>query len=364
MPKYELRKLRQNDPNSRFYIFWTKDRRSKRESTGETEEGAAQTYLAHWILDRGDERPSIAGNAARIADLWSLYFDKHVRAKAASVATAEYCWRNLEPHFGPLLAAAIDQDIVDDYVAKREAGKIGRASGGPTMRRELAALRACLNWCASPKRRVLDPGLVPHFDLPASGEARDRWLKHEEINMLMDAAERARRGDRLSREERFMRIALETAARKEAILQLTWDRVDFETGVIHLEVPGRQRTKKRRADVPISSALRPVLERAYAERTNNAVLDHGGDVWRSVQKIAAAAGFGGEKTERGNVRATGVSPNVFRHTAATHMARRGVPLWLIAKVLGNSIVMVEKVYAKHSPSDLRAAVDAISVPAQ
>jgi integrase len=49
-----------------------------------------------------------------------------------------------------------------------------------------------------------------------------------------------------------------------------------------------------------------------------------------------------------------------RHTAATHMARRGVPLFIIAKALGNSLQMVEKVYSHHSPDDLRAAVEAIS----
>jgi hypothetical protein len=42
------------------------------------------------------------------------------------------------------------------------------------------------------------------------------------------------------------------------------------------------------------------------------------------------------------------------------MARRGVPLYDIAGVLGNTIAMVERVYAKHSPDRLRAAVNSIS----
>jgi integrase len=71
-------------------------------------------------------------------------------------------------------------------------------------------------------------------------------------------------------------------------------------------------------------------------------------VWRIVRDIATAAGV------------SGVSPHVLRHTAATHMARRGVPLWTIAKVLANTLAMVERVYAKHSPDDLRVAVGMIS----
>ena len=153
-------------------------------------------------------------------------------------------------------------------------------------------------------------------------------------------------------------MALETAGRKQALLDLTWDRVDFETGVIHLALPGLKQTKKRRASVPISAALRPVLERAYAEREGDLVLDHGGDVWAAVQSVVRRAGLAPAAARA--AKATGISPHVFRHTAATHMARRGVPLWLIAKVLGNSLAVVERSYAKHAPDDLRGAVDVIS----
>ena len=196
---------------------------------------------------------------------------------------------------------------------------------------------------------------VPGFGLPADSEPRDRWLRRDEIDRLLAAAQSE---GRMSRVERFLWLALETAGRKQALLDLTWDRVDFETGVIHLALPGLKQTKKRRASVPISAALRPVLERAYTEREGDLVLDHGGDVWTAVQSVVRRAGLA-PATARA-AKATGVSPHVFRHTAATHMARRGVPLWLIAKVLGNSLTVVERSYAKHAPDDLRGAVDMIS----
>lgn len=43
--------------------------------------------------------------------------------------------------------------------------------------------------------------------------------------------------------------------------------------------------------------------------------------YNPILRIAKAAGV------------AGVTPNVLRHTAATHMACAGVPLWKIAKVL-------------------------------
>ena len=42
------------------------------------------------------------------------------------------------------------------------------------------------------------------------------------------------------------------------------------------------------------------------------------------------------------------------------MARRGVSLFLISKILGNTIAVVERTYAKYSPGDLQKAVDLIT----
>lgn len=331
--------------NGTYYVHWTDGRRSKRVSTRTKDLAAAKVFLAQWLLME-KEQPA-PGAVFTVADLWALYNGKHIERNVASPETADFSWKNLEPHFGKLTLAEVTQDVVEKYEEKRKSGKIGRKSVSSTVRRELIALRACFNWCAEPKRRIIDPKTLPVFDLPEDGEPRDRWLRLEEIQRLHKAAVELRRGDRLSRGERFLWLALETAARKEAILQLTWDRVDFETGVIHYDVPGRKQTKKRRAAPPISSGLRAVLERAYEERRGDLVMDNGAEVWRLIKNIADRA------------KVADVSPHVLRHTAATHMARNGVPLYHIAGVLGNSLAMVEKVYAKHAPEALRAAVNNI-----
>lgn len=337
--------LRQAD-NGRFYAFWTEGRRSKRESMGTREEGEARKRFAQWLLvekDPGDESANLT-----CGDLWTVYEAKHVETKTAAPATLKFSWKNLQQHFGALPIGAVTQDVVERYERARYSGRTGRKSKPSTVRRELNALRGCFGWCADPKRAIITKAQIPAFSLPEEGEARDRWLSLPEIQRLLRAAGELRRGDRLSRGERFLWLALETAARKSAICELTWDRVDFETGIIHYDVPGRRRTKKRRASVPISKALRPVLERAHAERTGVYVLDNKAEVWKLVSAIARHAGV------------VGVSPHVLRHTAATHMARRGIPLYAVSGVLGNTVALVERVYAKHTPDALREAVEMIS----
>ena len=337
--------------NGRFYAVWSENRRSKRKSMGTADRAAAEQRFARWLLTRNDA-PKAPARAYTVADVWAVY-----TARKGETPTARFSWSNLAPHFGRLAVEAINQDVVDAYVALRAAGKIGRPAKAATCRRELAMLVAALNFCTRRPNALYPAAALEPLILPADSKPRDRWLAMAEMQRLLDAAARSRRGERLSRGERFLWLALETAARKQAILDLTWARVDFTIGVIHYDDPDRARTKKRRASVPISAALRPVLERAYAERTGDLVLDTKAEVWAAVQSIAAEAGFGARD---GKSAATGVSPHVLRHTAATHMARNGVPLWTVAQVLGNSMAVVEKTYAKWCPTEPERNVNLIS----
>lgn len=347
-------RLRKAD-NNFYYAVWSDARRSRRKSMGTQDLAVAEQRFAQWLLIR-NEAPSDPGRVYTVADIWAVYEDR----KGGS-DTARFSWKNLEPHFGPLSIEAVDQGAVDTYVALRKAGRIGRPAQPSTCRRELALLVAALNFCAKPPRSLYAAAVLQPLTLPPGGAPRDRWLTIDEMQRLFAAATRLRRGDRLSRGERFLWLALETAARKAAILDLTWDRVDLTIGVIHYDVPGRQKTKKRRTSVPISSALRPVLERAYAERTGDLVMDSKAEVWATIQSIAIEAGFGGTRGVNGSKpTATGISPHVMRHTAATHMARNGVPLWTIAKILGNTMAVVEQTYAKWAPSEPERNVDLIS----
>lgn len=364
-PTRGLPTLKRGD-NGYFYAHWSDGRRSKRQSLGLKDEAKALSRFAQWILNEGWQKadaPAGAGSFT-IADLWGVYDEKHVQTVAvvaAGKATIGYAWKNLQLHFGHLSVEQFNQDQVNSYERARAAGRIGRKARSITIRREIATLIAALNFCANPPRRLIAKASIETIRLPDAGQPRDRWLRMEEMQRLLKAAAEMRRGDRLSRGERFLWLGLETAARKEAILDLTWDRVDFETGVIHYDVPGRRTTKKRRASVSISTSLRPVLERAYREREGDLVMDNKAAIWAMVQFIAVRAGFSTQTVAKGKKpKATSISPHVLRHTAATHMARRGVPLWIIAKILGNTLVMVEKVYAKWVPDNPAGTVDMIS----
>lgn len=350
MPAYTLR---QHD-NGIWYIHWTEGRRSKRESTGAKEKVAAQIYLGEWLKGEAADKGSAA--VYTVADLWDLYFERHVEKNNVDTRSSETCWRNLKVHFGDLTLPEVTQrgadgvDKVEEYILKRQDGEIGdRPAATGTIRGELARMMAAIRWHADPKRKTISPVDVPVFEMPPPSPPRDRWLRADEIQRLMASAASWSSDGRLSRVERFLWLALETGARRQAILQLTWNRVDFDINVIDYRVPGRKVTKKRRVVVPISKTLRPILLRAYEERTSDMVCDNEShSIWRAIKGVAKRA------------EVADVSPHVLRHTAATHMLRNGVPIWTVAGILGDTVQTVEKTYGHHVPDGLAHGVEMIS----
>lgn len=331
--------LRKSD-NGVWYVHWTDGRRSKRVSTRTADLAAAKKFLGIWLLMEAENPPDMM----RCGDIWRFYVEQHVDKHVLWPEAHKDSWTHLASTFNDLLPAEVTQAIVDGYVKKRT-----KVAANSTVWKELRVLKTSWNYAVK-QRRIASTALPVEFRAPPAPMPRERWLRPEEVARLLEAARTLYGGERLSKVERFIWLAIETAGRRDALEKLTWAQVDFETRVIHLNPAGRRQTSKRRASVPISDALLPILRRAYAERTGEWVLDDARHCVWGIDRAARLAGVGG------------VTPHVFRHTAATWMARRGVPLWQIAGVLGNTVAVVERVYAKHCPDGLAGAVNSISGP--
>lgn len=322
--------------------------------------GRTYTKKLMEALDRLVRETEGEPRTPNIGEVWSVYARDHVPALAETGRQmVRYSWHNLEGPFAALRPDEVTQKVVNEYAAARRAGKIGMASKDITIRRELSYLFAALRFAARSKLISFDD--INAVELPRVPLTAKRYLTIEEIQKLLDAAASMRRGNRLSRLERYIWLALETAARKTAILRLTWDRVDMEAGSVDFREPGQIVTKKRRAVVPISEALRPVLERASLEKKGRFVMDSTTDgIWASMQ-LAWAKAFGGAPTPRGMCPSgNGIGPHSLRHTAATLMARNDVSLFNVAGVLGNSVQVTERTYAHHARANPGDTTDKIS----
>lgn len=314
----------------KYAAIWRDDKGTQRNSLGleasPANREAAETAFQEWLADlRRSSRPEGLITVGKCLD---GYFDSHPGVIKRSV---------IRKHFGAMLPHHIDSEVCKDFTAKRL--KAGRSPS--TINSDLGILRTALLWAKNEKWIVE----APEIERPAPNAPRDRWLTPAEANRLIAAA-------RAPHVRLFIVLALHTTARAGALLGLTWDRVSFDLNRIDFNEPGRPKTRKRRAVVRMSPELRQALLHAREARLSDFVIEYGGKAVSSVKN-----GFG---KAAGRAKLDDVTPHTLRHTAATWMAQRGVALWEIAGMLGNSVRMVETVYAKHHPDFQSKATAAIS----
>ena len=309
-------------------VWWDSGKRHRR-SLGKG------TYIeAQQAFDTFRRLQAEAAPPRTVGDLWSLY--RATLDGRPAHTTMGHEWKSVSAHFADKVVSTITEDDCRAYAAHRAAQ--GRKSG--TVWTELSRVRAVLSWAV--KKGLIEK--APHIWRPEPGKPRDKAMTRAQVEKFVAACE-------FPHIRMFAILAITTAGRAEALLSLTWDRVDFERGLIHLD-DGDNRRRKGRASVPMTRWARGALAEAHERRLCAHVIEWAGRPVASVKKgIAAVAKSAGMPW---------ITPHVFRHSAARLMAEAGVPMSEIAAYLGHSDSRItERVYAKYSPSYLRGASEAL-----
>ncbi|MDT7934975.1 MAG: hypothetical protein RQ833_10280 [Sphingomonadaceae bacterium] len=335
------------------------------------------TLIADWLQARetapligrrGDRRPVALNRYADAVRHWLRFFEADRRRLGGGAHSVD--------DLG-------DPDLIDRYIAFRsaEAGQGGRSVSPHTIDREIAAVRAAVNWGWRKRRLTSAPYIagVPHKPRP-----HRRALLPREVAQLLEAA-RAR--PEWHHVHLYAMIALSTLARSQAILEAEHDQV--VDGVWYGDrgdVPGatattlrtRVESSKRRGYAPLCPTLAPWLEgrrgkivRWTVTGTRNAarartrgiapgtpVTRETHSIKRSWAAVMIAAGLvqrdrAGHPLMRPVVDRNGVQrvsadgtplavplplgpPNILRHTAETELHRRGVPESQIEAAAGHA----------------------------
>jgi integrase len=284
--------------------------------------------------------PAVYSELARpkgklVAELW----DAFTRAKAGRVITVSmvHTWKSLKNRFG---STAGDSITVEDCRAHiEERRKAGIKDG--TIRTQLGHLRMVLNW--SVKEGLLER--ASYIERPPAPKPKEAHLTREQARALIDATD-------FAHVRLYVILALGTGARNAALLDLTWDRCDFERDLIDLRNPNITTPHKGRAIVPINRTVKAALLESKAGALSEYVIEWAGKKVASVKRgLKASARRAGIKH---------ISPHMLRHSAAVHMAEAGIPMEEIAQFLGHSDVNVtRRVYARFSPTYLKEAARAL-----
>lgn len=333
MPNYRLDRPTINGRQSAvWFVVWSENRRSHRLSTRTTDLIEAKRFLQRYgaIQAAPPERFTVS-------DLADAYLKtKQDDPRIAYPKAIANSLKHIKAHFGGLPPSMVSRATVRGYVSQRR--KLVEDS---TIDKELRFLRQALKFGVAEGWMTVEPKI----ETPGPGAARERFLTRAEFAALYFQASPLHL--RL-----FLALAISTAQRGKHILALTWDRVDFDAGMIRY-AKASPTSKKRTAQIPMNRPLRSALEKAFAGRGKSGrVIEWNGRPVKSVRKAyeRAARRAGLEDAHRHDL----------RRTAASWAVQDGRSFEEVATMLGDTVETTRKHYAVFSPTYLRGVVDSIS----
>jgi integrase len=130
--------------------------------------------------------------------------------------------------------------------------------------------------------------------------------------------------------------------------------VDLDHGIFYRLAVGRRATNKRQTPAPVPNRLLSHMRR-WVRR--GVVTSHFVE-WQGTPVKSVKTAFN-RAVKLAGLRER-VTPHTLRHTAATWLMQRGVPIWQAAGYLGMSAEVLERTYGHHHPDYMRGAAQAIT----
>ena len=359
--------------NSGASLEWRADRgvweiieyqrgKRRRRSTSTADRLEASEILARYLLDT-KHVGCIAPSERRIDDSLNDYL-LSFEQKSSSAETAAYNARVLLRFW----SGKTVEDITKKSCADYERFVHGKSPS--TIRRELTTLTAALN-LDKREKRLTD---VPFVWKPAEGPPKDTWLTRREAALLLWFARKGTGRDYLPF---AILLLLYASPRKATALGLRWPQVDLERRRIDFNMPGAERTRKRRAVIAIPGRLHGFLARRRLRgMADGYVIHRKGKALGDIKKgVAGAAERAARYCDSRAMKSTGaeahnwkesattlrkVTPHVLRHTCITWLAQARVPIEVTAAYAGHaSSRTTQRVYIHHSPDYMAEVTKAL-----
>ncbi len=215
-----------------------------------------QRYEAAMFVERG----------AKLGDLAEQYFADR-RKEGKNVAGVLNSWKTLKATFEHLSPEDLNKPekvegeirtICHRYARERQLAGRSRE----TIHHELNCLRTIINWAAKPTRKLI-PAQMGIWVPPRGHPRRNELSPLQFVKLLQEC--------RTPHLRLFVLLAIFTAQRRTAILELTWDRVDFAKRTIDFRIDDDNTRnildtggKKGRSFVDMPDTLSTIMHEAYA----------------------------------------------------------------------------------------------------
>lgn len=271
-------------------------------------------------------------------------------------STDRYCIGRLTEFFSGTTLNDLSRKDIDAFKRwRRTCQWNGNPVSFSTIRRNLATFSSALNyarreWCWDIPNPV-------EGAKPKESKHRVRWLAPEEAHRLIAAAKMNNRAKWLPD---FIELSLNTGMRKMELLGCSLDRVDLHNKCIHLR-PQDQKNGQY-GNVPLNGNAHKVIVRRLkflAERYPKTHWLFPGKIGRGKQHMTEA-----RKPFDGACEIAGIKdfrPHDMRHTFASWLVQRGVPLMEVKEAMRHASVKQTEKYAHLSNDVAKRVVEVLDI---
>ena len=284
-----------------------------------------------------------------LATFWQTFLTTHVvvNNKPSEQATKIRIMKlHLLPRFGRMKLDAIATAAIDLY----KVDMLRDGYSAKSINNHLAVLRTVLMMAQRWDILSAPPRITQLRHRPPDM----RFLSFEEAERLVTATEGGRW-------QMMVFLALNTGMRIGELIALRWDDLDLVAGrarvrrsawlgVVDMPKGGRER------EIPLNRSTLSALTGDTAERSGLVFCDEGGAPLSyrqcnyALERICKTAGL------------PTVQWHALRHTFASHLVMRGVPLKAVQELLGHSSQAMTERCAHLTPDMRRDAVQTLDVP--
>ena len=251
----------------------------------------------------------------------------------------------LIPFFGKMPIGEIRTHHIEQYKASRVKDGLANKS----IKNHLTVLSKCL---ASAYLWLELPLKPPQIPWPKCPPPQTDYLSPDECEILLSHAEGII--------WEMILMALRTGMRQGELKGLQWSAINWESRVVIVKHSYCDREKtigppknNRIRSIPLDADLYEIL---YRKRKNTGYvftnakgqpLNHS---WLTYYLEGACKKAGLRR----------ISWHILRHTFASHLAMRGVPLNTVQALLGHSTIVMTMRYAHVAPSTMRTAIELLN----
>lgn len=282
--------------------------------------------------------PGIYFDKVRFEELADDFLADYRINQKRSLKRAERSKKQLEQFFSGMRVTDITTPRINAYIENRLDEGVANA----TINRELAALKRMLNLGA--KQTPPKVNLVPYIPMLAENNTRKGFFEHGEFLALKNALPNYLKG--------FVTFAYKTGWRVSEIVNLMWDRVDLQHGIVRIEA-GETKNQEART-VYLDEELKVIFDQQWEARKKSGKLipyvfpnRDGTDRIRVFRRSWVRA-----------CRDAGIGDRLFhdfRRTAVRNMVRAGIPERVAMMISGHKSRSVFERYNIVNSDDLRQA---------